>query len=113
MNYKTMARYACALLTLAIILSFGTTLPVMASSGQQAELNTTFEVISNIATDTLWTAENVYYIKNDISVNPGVTLTIQGGTIIKFWVPLDPSIVGADLTSLTVNGSLAFVPGPD
>ena len=65
------------------------------------------EVVStDITTNTTWTAGRVYYIVDDIEVTTGTTLTIQGGTIVKFWVPLDPT--KDPLTGLTVNGNLRF-----
>ncbi len=56
-------------------------------------------ISSNISSNTTWTAGNVYVIQNSVSVNSGVTLTIQPGAIVKF----------APGTLLTVNGILNAV----
>ncbi len=46
--------------------------------------------------DTLWTNDKTYLVNTDVGVAPGVTLTIQAGTVVKF----DPG------TSLNVGGAL-------
>src|SRR6476661_7778416 len=57
-------------------------------------------ISSNVAVNTTWgPAGTVYRITNSIAVNPGVTLTIQPGVIVKFNASL----------SLTVNGTLSAV----
>lgn len=57
-------------------------------------------ITSNISATTTWsTSGGVYIIQNNISVNSGVTLTIDPGTIVKFEAN----------TSLTVNGTLSAV----
>ncbi len=44
----------------------------------------TVQVVSNILTNTTWTANNVYWINDAIIyVKPGATLTIEPGTIIR------------------------------
>ena len=40
-------------------------------------------VSANITTSTTWTADNVYNLVGQIYVEPGATLTIQAGTLIK------------------------------
>src|SRR6478736_2803421 len=42
----------------------------------------TVNVTANITADTHWTAGNVYYLKNQIYVKNGATLTIDPGTVI-------------------------------
>jgi hypothetical protein len=41
------------------------------------------EVSGNITTNTTWAAKNQYLLKGFVYVQPGVTLTIEAGTIIK------------------------------
>ena len=53
----------------------------------------TVDVTTNITTDTNWTANNVYYLKSQIYVKNGATLTIAAGTIIR----ADHTAVGAGL----------------
>jgi parallel beta-helix repeat protein len=53
-------------------------------------------VSGNITTDTVWTAANSPYVASQVTVNSGVTLTIDPGVVIKF-----PGYSG-----LTVNGTL-------
>ncbi len=94
------------LLSIVSILFLGITYPVEAVPAQQTT-PWPIEVIStNITADTTWTAGNVYYIEKDIEVTAGNTLTIQGGAIVKFLVPLNPT--PDTLTGLTVNGYLRF-----
>ncbi|MGA8311276.1 MAG: right-handed parallel beta-helix repeat-containing protein [Terriglobales bacterium] len=37
-----------------------------------------------ITTDTPWQSSNTYYVSGDVTVNNGVTLTVQAGTQVKF-----------------------------
>jgi len=53
-------------------------------------------IADNILTNTTWQSGNVYHVTTDISVNSGVTLTVEGGTIVKF----------ASGVTMTVNGNL-------
>jgi hypothetical protein len=41
------------------------------------------DVTENITVSTLWTADNVYHLKAVIYVEPGASLTIQPGTLIR------------------------------
>jgi hypothetical protein len=41
------------------------------------------DVTENITASTLWTADNVYHLKAVIYVEPGASLTIQPGTLIR------------------------------
>lgn len=43
----------------------------------------TVNVTTNITTNTTWTSGNVYYLKGQIYVKNGATLTIEPGTIIR------------------------------
>ena len=40
-------------------------------------------VSSNITTNTTWTSDNIYILASRVTVEPGATLTIEAGTIIK------------------------------
>lgn len=62
-----------------------------------AHAQTVVPVTSDIATSTVWTANNVYSLQQQIYVLPGATLTIQAGTVVA-------SATGA-------NGSLAVTRG--
>lgn len=44
---------------------------------------TAIEVSSDITTNTTWTADKMYLMKNIINVTNGATLTIEAGTLIK------------------------------
>lgn len=41
------------------------------------------EVTTSVTANTTWTANNIYLMRGFVTVNPGVVLTIQPGTIIK------------------------------
>ena len=41
------------------------------------------DVYDDIVTSELWTADNVYHLKNLIYIKPGASLTIQPGTIVR------------------------------
>jgi len=42
------------------------------------------EVCGSISEDTTWTTGNVYLVTCDLTVNSGVTLTVQHGVVVKF-----------------------------
>ena len=46
--------------------------------------NSTVQVGGFITSDTTWTNDRVYEIVSNVQVNPGVTLTIQPGTQVRF-----------------------------
>jgi len=50
-----------------------------------------------IVTDTTWTSDNIYVVTGTVTVNPGITLTIEAGTVIKFY---------AGNVAIDVNGLL-------
>ncbi|MEW6742308.1 MAG: hypothetical protein AB1486_06080, partial [Planctomycetota bacterium] len=65
----------------------------------------TVEVYGHITEDTTWTSDNVYLVTEDVTVDPGVTLTIEGGVVVKFrWTSDDFS-----KRRLMVNGTLELV----
>ncbi len=80
--------------------TYSATLTVTDSTGYTSTASTTVTVYasSNISSDTTWSAAySPYIIDGSIAVNAGYTLTIEPGTVIKFY----------DTTSsLTVNGTL-------
>ncbi|HMN61642.1 MAG TPA: hypothetical protein PJ988_14825, partial [Anaerolinea sp.] len=59
-------------------------------------------VTTSISSSTTWTSNNIYYLKNNITVAKGVTLTIQGGTIIKFDYPYSATSPNANPYALTI-----------
>ncbi|GAP15711.1 Calx-beta domain/Carboxypeptidase regulatory-like domain/Right handed beta helix region [Longilinea arvoryzae] len=107
MNKTTHRPFLPVILVLVLFLSLQSAWPVQASSQHQDAPWPVVIVNSNIAANTIWTAGNVYYVMNDIEVLAGATLTIQGGTIVKFWVPYDPA-TATNLTGLKVSGDLRF-----
>jgi hypothetical protein len=56
-------------------------------------------VSGNITTNTTWSSGNIYVVEGHVTVNSGVTLTVQEGVIIKF----------ADNKMMGVNGVLKVV----
>jgi hypothetical protein len=59
----------------------------------------TITVSGDLTTNTTWSAGNVYVVTADVRVVPGVTLTVQPGTIVKL----------QDDASLLVDGNLQAV----
>ncbi|MGB2869467.1 MAG: right-handed parallel beta-helix repeat-containing protein [Bacteroidota bacterium] len=57
----------------------------------------------NIGVNTVWTRDSVVWVKNDITINNGITLTVRPGTIVKF----------AQNVRVTVNGALVANGKPD
>ncbi len=100
--------YYCCLVVLICMLAalMAAARPVQASPAAQFNI---IEVTSNIGVNTTWYNSNIYYIRNDISVNAGVTLTIEPGTIVKFYAP---SPLPTNLVTLTILGSLNVQPAP-
>ncbi|TLN10464.1 hypothetical protein FDZ74_10825, partial [bacterium] len=107
MTQKSRRTSVFAIFTLVVVLSLLLTMPVQAAKNQQITPWPVVGVLGNITAPTTWSAGSVYYVMGDIYVNAGVTLTIEGGAIVKFWTPIDPTI--GPLSSLTVNGSLRFI----
>ncbi|MBN1382179.1 MAG: right-handed parallel beta-helix repeat-containing protein, partial [Deltaproteobacteria bacterium] len=42
------------------------------------------DVSGTVSADTIWTSDNVYRVTGDITLNPGIKLTIEAGTVVKF-----------------------------
>jgi hypothetical protein len=61
------------------------------------EEETTIRVVDNITSDTTWESGKVYILGGRIAVEAGVTLTIEGGTIVK-----GEAGTGANATALLV-----------
>jgi hypothetical protein len=72
----------------------GTVLAALIAASAQAATFVT--VNSNIAASTRWTRNNVYILTRVIFVEPGVTLTIEPGTIIR---GIKAGAAGSDLAS--------------
>lgn len=106
MNNKVVRSLTFALIGILVLVSPAFIRGAQAVSETQAELQSVVNISGTISVDTTWTADNIYYITADTTVAAGVTLTIEGGTIVKFWVPYDPS--AGILTGLQVNGNLRF-----
>ena len=60
-------------------------------------------VTSSITSNTTWTSDTIYYVKADITVSNSATLTIQGGTIIKFDYPYSPTSPNLPPFGLFIN----------
>ncbi|MTI38522.1 hypothetical protein [Fulvivirga lutimaris] len=65
--------------------------------GSNEDVLGTENVNSNITTNTTWTNNNIYILQSRIIVEPGATLTIEAGTIIK-----GESGDGANATALII-----------
>ena len=64
------------------------------------------EVTENIVTSETWTSNNVYYLKDIIYVEPGASLTIEPGTVIRGTVEngIDSALVVAKGAQIFANG---------
>ena len=60
-------------------------------------------VSNHIAQDTRWTADNTYALDGQIYVQPGASLTIEAGTVVKS--PLGGSLAVARGAQIFVNGT--------
>jgi hypothetical protein len=77
-----------------------------AATGRAAQV----PVCGTISTNTVWTAANVYVVNNcAVTVAPGVTLTVQPGTVAKFAGTRDVLVVqGTLLAQGTAGAPIAF-----
>jgi len=77
-SIRKVAPLAFLLLAFPLLIAMfclGTPTPVQAA---------TIEKCGSINSDETWTSGNVYVITCDVTVNNGVTLTVQAGTVVKF-----------------------------
>ena len=80
---------------MVLIALMGTALAGIAGA---ADVNVT----SNITTSTTWTANNVYHLKAVVYVEPGASLTIEPGTLIRG--NTDSALVVAKGAKIFANG---------
>jgi hypothetical protein len=74
---------------------FGATLPVR-------------EITSNPLNGDVWSADSVYWVKNNITLGTGQTLTIQPGAVIKFADNVDFFVYGTLIADGTENDKIFF-----
>lgn len=74
---------------------YGATLPVR-------------EITSNPLNGDVWSADSVYWVKNNITLGTGQTLTIQPGAVIKFSDNVDFNINGTLIADGTENDKIFF-----
>jgi len=65
------------------ILSLGLMIALLFSCEENPKEDKTITISGNITQDSQWTADNSYLLDNQVTVFPGVTLTIDPGTVIK------------------------------
>ncbi len=70
-------------------------------------------VTANITVNTTWNTNTVYWLKNDITVTSGDTLTIAPGTVIKFAPGVSLSISGTIKAGGIVGGMIVFTSEKD
>ncbi|TAK61577.1 MAG: right-handed parallel beta-helix repeat-containing protein, partial [Bacteroidetes bacterium] len=70
-------------------------------------------VTANVTTNTTWNSNTVYWLKNDISVTSGDTLTIQAGAVVKFAPGVSLTISGAIKANGTSGNVIAFTSEKD
>ena len=86
MTHKTLALGLLLILLLTMALA-----PAVATASPEI-----IYISSDIDGDTIWSADHIYVVDNDVTVIQGVTLKIDAGTIVKF----------AQYADLTVRGAL-------
>ncbi|MBI5214357.1 MAG: right-handed parallel beta-helix repeat-containing protein [Ignavibacteriae bacterium] len=70
-------------------------------------------VTANITVNTTWSANTVYWIKNDVTVTAGDTLTIAPGTVIKFAAGVSLTISGTIKAGGIDGGMIVFTSEKD
>lgn len=62
-------------------------------------------VTSDITTSQIWTADNVYNLQKQIYVEPGATLTIEAGTLVRSTANVGGSLAVCRGAKIYVNGT--------
>ncbi|MBI3193457.1 MAG: right-handed parallel beta-helix repeat-containing protein, partial [Ignavibacteriae bacterium] len=70
-------------------------------------------VTANITVNTGWNTNTVYWLKNDITVTSGDTLTIAPGTVIKFAAGVSLTIAGTIKAGGILGGMIVFTSEKD
>ncbi|MEL7342272.1 MAG: hypothetical protein AAGM67_17450, partial [Bacteroidota bacterium] len=77
-----------------LYLSFLMLLGTVVAFAQTTDLNKPRVVVSGPIQTQTWTADNVYFLDGRVYVEPGQTLTIDPGVVIKGKSDSDPTVVG-------------------
>jgi tetratricopeptide (TPR) repeat protein len=83
--------------------------------GAKTFLDTAPIISGHLTSNTTWEAGTKIYIRGDVTVNNGVTLTIKPGVTVKFSKNFDAEASGEDTTKseLIINGTLIAEGTPD
>ena len=63
---------------------------------------------SSISTNITWTSDNIYVVQSSTTVQPGITLTVQPGTVVKFQSSSYMYIKGTLQASGTSDNNIIF-----
>ena len=67
-------------------------------------------VFGTIIEDTVWTSDKTYKVTNNVGIPPGVTLTIQPGTVVKFAGNFALNVSGTLIANGTADQPIQFQP---
>jgi len=66
-----------------------------------------------ISTSTSWSKDRIYLITNDLTVNPGITLTIEAGTEVRFGGNYSLDVYGSLIADGRADQPIVFTTGSD
>jgi len=104
--------YRRSLISLLISLSLMVCIELIVATSPAASAPTqpTQNVSGTIVTHTIWLSTTTYNVVNNVGVAPGITLTIQPGTVIKFNGNYSLTVGGTLIAAGTSAQPIRFMP---